>query len=668
VIGRKSSASALLFLVVFAIFPGIVGGADSAAAPGPSTRPIPKGLAGVGLTADQVNLAIDKGAAFLWQYLKTKDLAGSYKLGSDREHVLCALALVHAGAAKKYPDFDAALREYLGSVDAESLGGYQSGILNMLIDSYGDPSYLPKLRQSARYLLESQGSSGTFTYTVNVDPKAYSDEMTEGPLRVSGRPPPESSGLAPRPWTRQTDWSAGADGDDSVTQFAMLGLESACRVGIKFPPDTWSRPLDELHARLDDDGGWAYHGRAASYGSMTCAGIGIRAIALHELGKDPNADPDIQSGLNWLDKNFTVSDNPGKSDWAMYYLYSLERTGRLLDTEFIGDHEWYPLGARYLVDSQKPDGSWIGKSDEQDPRLATSFALLFLTRATANLAYVPHPDLKGALKTAVVPPPGLRLYFILDCSGSMLDMMQGRQKFQIVRGAVAKVISILPDNCQVALRAYGHRKSALDPDCDLDTELLIPMGPFDRKLFMQKLSRLHARGKTPLTLSLEFAKQEIPDDGKPTSVVLLTDGGEDTFPPRDPVPAARDLVAVKGVTLDIVGFDIGNHVDWYNQLKRMTAASHGRYWSATHGDDLIQNLQSAILKTPKAFAVLDKDGKQVAAGKFGATVALPEGQYTFQTDYLGRKYEKPFWITGGENTGIEFDAAAIEHAQQAPKP
>src|SRR5689334_7595549 len=57
----------------------------------------PKGLAGVGLTPEQVNASIDKGAAFLWKWLKENDLKGNSKLGDNAEHLICALALVHAG-------------------------------------------------------------------------------------------------------------------------------------------------------------------------------------------------------------------------------------------------------------------------------------------------------------------------------------------------------------------------------------------------------------------------------------------------------------------------------------------------------------------------------------------------------------------------------------------
>jgi hypothetical protein len=110
------------------------------------------------------------------------------------------------------------------------------------------------------------------------------------------------------------------------------------------------------------------------------------AIAQHWLGAEhPEQDVSVERGLAWLDQNFAVDQHPKERDWHYYYLYSLERVGRVLDTEYIGQHEWYPLGAKWLVGAQRTDGAWVGQGQEAEPRLATSFALLFLTRATPTL-------------------------------------------------------------------------------------------------------------------------------------------------------------------------------------------------------------------------------------------------------------------------------------------
>jgi len=90
---------------------------------------------------------------------------------------------------------------------------------------------------------------------------------------------------------------------------------------------------------------------------------------------------------------------------------------------------------------------------------------------------------------------------------------------------------------QAALRVYGHRKNALEPDCDLDTELLIPMGPIDQKAFA-KAWLLCMREGRPAGPEPATGKADLGIPDKPTEVLLLTDGGEDTVPHRDPITAA----------------------------------------------------------------------------------------------------------------------------------
>ena len=664
--------------------PAAVGTRPPAAPVRPRNQRTPRGIAGVGLTAERVNNAIDRGAEFLWNYLKKEDLHGNLShFGQSPEHVLCCLALVHADAHKKFPDFDAALKQYLARVEVPNLGVYQAGLLCMLIEGYGDPVYLPKLRQAARYLLEGQGPQGTWTYTPRVPADLFKQQADIRVLKVSGGVPLDGSAAALDKLDRIAPWNKGDDGDNSVSQFAVLGLHSASRSQITLPPQVWQHNLDAYRKRQDGDGGWAYHDQATSYGSMTCAGICAVAINRHELGeKDPADDAAIDRGVDWLDKNFSVTTNPKSSTWNFYYIYSLERVGRILDTEFIGSHEWYPQGARYLVDSQKPDGSWKGKSQEEDPRLATSFALLFLTRATPSLATQVKHGGPGTLKTSAVAPPGARLYVILDASGSMIEEMGGKQKFAVAREAVGELVRQLPANSQVALRVYGHRKFAIDPGADEDTQLEIPMGPLNLKQFEAKLMTLKARGKTPLALSLEQAAKDVSGgtEDNPITIVLLTDGGEDTVPRRDPVKAADAIGKMSGVRFHVVGFDVTGRPDWVQQLHAIAEHGHGQYWPASQGQELREQLRSAVLGMPEQFTLLDKDGHFLATGQFGQSKTLPEGKYRIQTAYGGQPFEQEFWINTDSTTSVVFDgtnaaaakprgggaAAATPTAQPAP--
>jgi hypothetical protein len=103
-------------------------------------------------------------------------------------------------------------------------------------------------------------------------------------------------------------------------------------------------------------------------------------------GADP-ADDDaqmaIEAGVRWLAHHFTVRSNPGDQNWLLYYLYGLERAGRMTGSRFFGDNDWYREGARRLVDNQDVrGGSWISEH-EQDPVVGTSLGLLFISKGLA---------------------------------------------------------------------------------------------------------------------------------------------------------------------------------------------------------------------------------------------------------------------------------------------
>lgn len=645
-----------------------------AASPAPQPRvatnqPLtPKGLAGVNLTAEQVNAAIDRGRDFLWGYLRDQQQKhpDNPLLIQSREDLLAALALVSAGAPDRIPAFNAELRKYLDQSDPRrmQLGTYESGIYGMLIEAFADPTYLPKLRETARSLVELEGRGGSWNYgTGQRDASFYGPpaSSSDRALRVFGGTP-----IGEKPAVevldRNTPYLKDADGDNSTSQFALLGLRSASRWYMNAAPDIWQRNLAITRVRQRRDGSWDYNDtEPTGYGSMTCAGVCALAIDRYQLGeKEPAADEQIERGLAWLDQHFSVTANPQKADYLYYYLYSLERVGQILGTEFIGSHEWYPLGARYLVDAQKPSGKWVELNEQEDPRLATSFALLFLTRATSTLNNVMARNGSGELRTAVTMAPPSRLYLILDASGSMLDEMDGRLKFDLAREAASAMLQLLPAGAEAALRVYGHRLRSLDPKSDEDTELKLPMQKYDPQKFMPVLQSVRPRGKTPLALSLTLAMQDLGDARDPTTLVLLTDGGEDTMPRRDPVKVAAELTKRPNITFDIIGYDI-NEQDWNIQLRAMAQASGGKYWPAPRGGDLARAVRAALLGEPEYYRVLDSTGKEAFRGQFGQGTRLLEGKYDLVTPYAGREFHQTFWINTKATTVVTFDATAATH-------
>jgi hypothetical protein len=640
----------------------------------------PKGLAGAGLTPEQINKAIDRGAEFLWNEIRTKEMTSNYPYGYRQEHMPAALALVHADAHKKFPDFDATVRKYIATFDPTgNRGTYMVGIYCMLIEAYGDPTYLPQMRKATQWLLDTQGPDGTWGYGLPIK-----EAKEEVPIRrvlqvAGGRQPDEPAGGTPL--ARRTEWDKGADGDTSVTQYALLGLHAASRFGVKIPKEVWERTLKEHRKRQDEKTGgfgYTYGGAGSNYGSMTCAGICALALARFEAGeKDFAVDEDIENGLAWMAKHFTVEGNPHPAyddpkalgnEWHYYYLYSLERVGRILGTEFIGSHEWYPVGAKYLLSKQRAeDGGWLSKQDKDDPILSTSFALLFLTRATASLE-LPKRDGPGTLMTTVVTPPGQKVYIILDCSGTMIEANNGTPRFEVARAAMARLAGEMAPTSQVGLRVFGATKTALQQGADEDTVLLAPLSKEGREQAIAALQKIRPRGKTPLARTLIAAAADVKGEGTaedPVTVILVSDGGEDnTRPPKDPLVAAAELGKDPGVRWFVIGFDV-NRPEWTKQLDGLARSGGGQYLAAEDGAALHREMRSAILGTPESFQVVDTQGRPVRGGEFGQTVTLPEGQYKFRTTFAGHAFEQPFWINAGTTTAVSFDAAAVAAALAA---
>ncbi|QEH38314.1 hypothetical protein OJF2_69150 [Aquisphaera giovannonii] len=210
-------------------------------------------------------------------------------------------------------------------------------------------------------------------------------------------------------------WSytdAPAGGDNSNTQYALLGLNAAAEAGVPVNPETWALARLYWERAQRRDGGWGYHaGDQLSTSSMTCAGISSLVItgskrfqgaeflqgpAIRNCGQG-TANSNLQRGIDWLGANFSVTQNfPSGQQWKLYFLYGLERAGRLAGIRFFGNHDWYRLGAEELVRTQdRLGGFWRGVGEA--PTVATSFALLFLAKGRApvlinKLAHGPRGD------------------------------------------------------------------------------------------------------------------------------------------------------------------------------------------------------------------------------------------------------------------------------------
>jgi squalene-hopene/tetraprenyl-beta-curcumene cyclase len=120
-----------------------------------------------------------------------------------------------------------------------------------------------------------------------------------------------------------------------------------------------------------------------SYGSISYDGLLSYVYA--DVKRD---DPRVQAVFEWLQKNFTLDENPGMGMQGRYYYYhtmakALATYGADKLTSPEGKQvDWKADLGKKLLDLQKPDGSWSnsdsGRWWEKDPVLVTSYAVMTL--------------------------------------------------------------------------------------------------------------------------------------------------------------------------------------------------------------------------------------------------------------------------------------------------
>ena len=182
-----------------------------------------------------------------------------------------------------------------------------------------------------------------------------------------------------------------AEGDHSNTSFAVRALYDAHRAGVSASSGTWRRTLKHWLSTQGENGSWGYKPHMPGSGSMTTAGLFCIQAAVEVLGDDLDeetrgkATAASEKAAAWLGRNFSVKENPaanGRQGWWLYYLDMLGQAGEILAQKTFADHDWLAEGTQLLVAEQHDDGYWTGAGHAEDnPQVATAFALLFLAHA-----------------------------------------------------------------------------------------------------------------------------------------------------------------------------------------------------------------------------------------------------------------------------------------------
>jgi hypothetical protein len=325
---------------------------------------------------ERVNRAIDAGLAYLQKKHNDYPQYRNY-LG------LLGLTLLECGVAADDPSVQQ-IAGWIRARERDLIQTYELTLAILFLDRLGDPRDRRLIRTFGERLLHGQLSCGTWTYSsLTNDPKRY--QPTE-PLILAwpGAAVPKHPSRVRRVTYR---------GDNSNTQFAILGLWVAQRHGVS-SRSALLETEQYFRATQLSDGAWAYHPNVRLWpDSMTCSGLmslamryGVIGGQGHDIRPDQPLsvhDGAINQGLRYLaqalDKISVVDGRiiGVQARDPLYFLWSLERMAVIYDLKKIGKREWYPWAAEMLIETQRPDGRWSGMGDP----IGTCFALLILKRS-----------------------------------------------------------------------------------------------------------------------------------------------------------------------------------------------------------------------------------------------------------------------------------------------
>ena len=285
-----------------------------------------------------------------------------------------------------------------GGIFKDMLANYNTAIAVSALAAADDPALKPQLDKAVAYLKGLQ-------FTENTPPGPKGEKVAD----------------KSNPWFGGAGYGRHARPDGSNTQTMLDALKDAglkendpsFQAALAFITRMQNRSESNDQKWSGEDGGFVYtpanNGESQageytgpdgkrllrSYGSMTYAGL--KSMLYAGLTKE---DPRVKAAWDWIIKNWTLDENPGMKlnkpeaakNGLFYYYHTLARALNAYNepvlTDSKGDkHDWRLELIQKLASIQKPDGSWEGDKRwmEEKPLLATSYAILALQEAVADL-------------------------------------------------------------------------------------------------------------------------------------------------------------------------------------------------------------------------------------------------------------------------------------------
>ncbi|MCM3719795.1 VWA domain-containing protein [Fictibacillus phosphorivorans] len=186
----------------------------------------------------------------------------------------------------------------------------------------------------------------------------------------------------------------------------------------------------------------------------------------------------------------------------------------------------------------------------------------------------------------------LNVAILLDASGSMAAKVSGTDKMSAAKEALKKFAEGLPEDANVMLRVYGHKGSNANKDKNVScesTEVMYPLGAYDKGAFQESLSKFKPTGWTPLAASIAASEKDLQGKEGNNVVYVVSDGIETCD--GNPIEAAKKLHESNiKAEVNIIGFDVDNKGQ--QQLKAVAEAGGGEFQSVSSQKELFDQVES----------------------------------------------------------------------------
>lgn len=276
-----------------------------------------------------------------------------------------------------------------GGIYGKDLKNYNTSISMMALLVANNPAYEPILKKGRQYLVGQQDDFGS---------KGMGDHPLDGGIGYGGTYKNSDinnttsaleaiyytrylkSDMVNDPDTRDLDWKAA----------------------VRFISRTQNLPEfnDQKWASGDpaNKGGFVYFPENSKAGEVTLpdgktalksyGSASYNGLLSYIYAQMDKSDPRVKMVVEWLNRHFSLDENPGLEQAGLYYYYhtmakALSIAG--VDTITLKDGKkinWRQDLTKRLLDLQNPDGTWVnqksGRYWEKDPNLVTAYAVITL--------------------------------------------------------------------------------------------------------------------------------------------------------------------------------------------------------------------------------------------------------------------------------------------------